>query len=64
MWGNARRLTPLNDHSAAAWIKERLLPFRREEGYRVGNLVPQDFDAYARVFHPPSWAERRSASRS
>ena len=55
MWWKAKRITPLDDHSAASWIQQGLLPLqRREKGYRVGNVVPQGFEAYARVFHPAS----------
>ena len=55
MWWKAKRITPLDDHSAASWIQQGLLPLQRhEKGYRVGNVVPQGFEAYARVFHPAS----------
>ncbi len=54
MWWKAKQMRPLDDHSAALWVKQRLLPFNREDGLRVGNVVPQGFEAYARVFHPAS----------
>ena len=61
MWWSIDRITPLDDHSAASWIQEGLLPFQREQGYRVGNVVPRGFESYARVFHPASryFADRR-----
>ena len=44
----------VEDAFAAEWVKERLLPFSREAGIRVGNVVPQGFEANARIFHPAS----------
>ena len=38
----------LRDVSAAGWFRDRLHPF----GSDVGSLVPEGFEAYARVFHP------------
>lgn len=38
----------LRDVSPAAWIGPRLHPF----GQDVGSVVPDGFEAYARVFHP------------
>lgn len=37
-----------SDLSSALWIKERLHPFARD----VGSVIPEGFEAYARVFHP------------
>ena len=51
MWWKAKRITPLDDHSAASWIQQGC---PSKGGYRVGNVVPQGFEAYARVFHPAS----------
>jgi hypothetical protein len=34
------------------WIRERLLPHRRDVGVVAGQIVPSGFDAYARLFHP------------
>jgi hypothetical protein len=36
------------DVSAADWVGERLRPWLED----VGSVVPEGFDAYARVFHP------------
>ena len=54
----------VEDAFAAEWVKERLLPFSREAGLRVGNVVPQGFEAYARIFHPASryFPERRESA--
>lgn len=41
-------ITWSNDVSPAEWITERLHPF----GQDVGSLVPECFDAYARILHP------------
>ena len=62
MWCDTERITPLDDHSAASWVQQGLLPLEREKGYRVGNVVPQGFEAYARVFHPASryFADRQT----
>ena len=38
-----------SDCQAAAWIRDRLHPFARD----VGSIVPEGFEAYARIFHPP-----------
>jgi hypothetical protein len=46
-----------DDAGAAAWLHDRLLPWR--EGVYVGSTVPTGYDAYARVLHPPRDAERR-----
>ncbi len=61
LW-DTERIAPLDNHSAALWVQQGLLPLRRrEKGYRVGNVVPQGFQAYARIFHPASryFANRR-----
>ena len=40
------------------WIKDRLWPWTSvEEGMLAGSIIPEGFNAYARVFHP---AERRT----
>ena len=54
MWWDTERITPLDDHSEALWVRDGLLPLQRERGYLVGNVIPQGFEAYARVFHPAS----------
>ena len=41
----------LEDVSPADWIGERLWP-RSASGVRVGQLIPEGFEAYARIFHP------------
>jgi len=34
--------------SPARWIKDRLHPFAQD----TGSVIPEGFEAYARVFHP------------
>jgi hypothetical protein len=46
-----KTLTPSDEVEAADWIRERLHPFA---AYDVGAVVPTDFEAYARIFHPAS----------
>ena len=41
-------LTPSDEVEAADWIRDRLHPFAQD----VGSIVPDGFDAYARIFHP------------
>lgn len=41
-------LQPMSDMSVGAWIAPRLGPF----GGWVGSVVPQGFEAYARILHP------------
>lgn len=41
-------LRPVNDAAVAHWIVEIIHPFAQD----VGSVVPEGFDAYARVFHP------------
>jgi hypothetical protein len=36
----------------ASWIRDRLLPMSRTTGTRVCSVVPDGFEAYARVLHP------------
>jgi hypothetical protein len=53
----ARRYEPqgtrlLTDVSGADWIVQRLWPWGRDLGTRVGALVPEGFEAYVRLFHP------------
>jgi hypothetical protein len=38
-----------SDCEAASWIRDRLHPFARD----VGSIIPEGFEAYARIFHPP-----------
>jgi len=38
----------LRDVSPAAWVRPRLHPF----GQDVGSVIPDGFEAYARLFHP------------
>ena len=47
-------ISPAEDPSTAEWVLERLLPFSREAGLRFGNVIPQGFEDYARIFHPAS----------
>jgi hypothetical protein len=42
------QLRPVTDASVGAWIAPRLRTF----GPRVGSIVPQGYEAYARVLHP------------
>ena len=59
-------MTPSDEVEAARWIRERLHPFARD----VGSVVPEGFDAYARIFHPARalhdtevrWSEVAAAS--
>jgi hypothetical protein len=41
-------LTASDEVEAADWIRDRLHPFAQD----VGSIVPDGFDAYARIFHP------------
>lgn len=52
------------DLSVTESVVGGLLPFSREAGLRVGNVVPQGFEAYARIFHPASryFPERRESA--
>jgi len=46
---------PLPDVSAGRWVQQRLWkwgPGSNRQGVAVGCLVPQGFEAYARVLHP------------
>jgi hypothetical protein len=45
------RVELMKDTSAARWIEERLWKSGKE-GVPVGSVVPEGFDAYARVLHP------------
>ena len=51
----------MNAPYPANWIKERLGDWASEKGMFVGSVVPEGFEAYARVFHP---AELWKADRS
>ena len=37
-----------SDVSPGRWIKDRLHPFAQD----TGSVIPEGFEAYARVFHP------------
>ena len=51
----------MNAPYPANWIKERLGDWASEKGRFVGSLVPEGFEAYARVFHPAKlWKADRS----
>jgi hypothetical protein len=65
-----RRLTACRDAASAAWIIAAV----RDFDFTVGSIVPPVFDAYARIFHPPSrgrygqespvrWADVAKANR-
>lgn len=41
-------MQPVTDRSPAAWIEDRLTTFAQD----VSSLVPDGFDAYARIVHP------------
>jgi hypothetical protein len=43
-------MTPSDEIEAADWIGPRLHPFAQD----VGSVVPNGFEAYARIFHPAS----------
>lgn len=46
---------PLRDLSPARWIQERLWPWGSgsgRDGVPVGSIVPEGFEAYARLLHP------------
>jgi hypothetical protein len=45
------RVELMSDTSAARWIEERLWKWG-QDGVPVGSVVPQGFDAYARILHP------------
>ena|SRR5579859_3244599 len=59
-------MTPSDEVEAARWIRERLHPLARD----VGAVVPEGFEAYARIFHPARalhdtevrWSEVAAAS--
>ncbi len=44
-------MEPVEDVSVADWIKKGLRPYT-PLGVKVGELVPEGFEAYARIFHP------------
>lgn len=48
-------LRPVRDVSVATWIAPRLGPF----GGWVGSIVPQGFEAYARILHPVPGPDQR-----
>ena len=51
----------MNAPYPANWIKERLGDWASEDGMFVGSVVPEGFEAYARVFHPAKlWKADRS----
>ena len=43
--------TPASDAAAAAWIAEGVRPWGKDR-VRLWSFMPDEFDAYARVFHP------------
>ena len=49
----------LKDVAPAGWIAERLWRGTRQTGTLVGCVIPEGFEAYARIFHP---AEQYNAS--
>src|SRR5438105_11117478 len=60
IWGNGERMgsrRTLADVSPGMWIQERLWswgPGSSRQGVAVGCIVPEGFEAYARVLHPPT----------
>jgi len=42
----------MTDLSGAAWIEDGLAEWKVSESFPVGTVVPEGFEAYARVFHP------------
>ena len=61
MWRPPDGLAVMNTVRPAEWVKEVLWGYDREKGVLAGEIVPEGFDAYARVFHP---AERQWPDRS
>ena len=45
----------LRDVAPAEWVAERFWRSTRHEGLLVGSLVPEGFEAYARIFHPAEY---------
>ena len=47
-------LEPMHDISVAGWIAESVRYWRsiKKDAFHLGHLVPDGFDAYARLFHP------------
>ena len=56
MWRPPDGLEVMNTVRPAEWVKERLWTHNREKGVLAGEIVPEGFDSYVRVFHP---AERQ-----
>ena len=52
----------LKDVAPAGWIAERLWRGTRQTGTLVGCVIPEGFEAYARIFHPAR--QRNAAERS
>lgn len=42
----------MHDLSAADWLIEQLTPWMRDRWAHVGGLVPEEFEAHARILHP------------
>ena len=45
----------LKDVAPAEWVAERLWDTHSVEGTPVGCVIPEGFDAYARIFHPAEY---------
>ena len=52
----------MRDVSAAQWIDERLVRWTRDSVY-VGSVVPQGFEAYARILHPAQRSQQDGGER-
>ena len=45
----------LRDVAPAEWVAERLWRITPHKGLLVGSLIPEGFEAYARIFHPAEY---------
>jgi hypothetical protein len=45
-------VTAAESSAPGGWLKDRLYPIRRSSGTQVCSVIPDGFDAYARVLHP------------
>lgn len=54
----------LKDVAPAKWIAERLWRGTRQTGTLVGCIIPEGFEAYARIFHPAEQYDAAERSRS
>ena len=52
MWRPPDGLEVMNTVDPAEWVREGLWAYDREKGVLAGEIIPEGFDSYARVFHP------------